>query len=134
MIYKRVPFKYVAHQVVRKDITVLLNIKGMNPIRFLRAFDYFEQHPERFDGATFVKDLNDVPGIDLSAMVHDYEYIEILPMYNGIGWLRYKIASDFRYGKHMELLGKGAIMPYTRVALLWLSTPLYPLWKLIRNL
>jgi hypothetical protein len=42
---------------------------------YLKAFDYFSKKHTEFDGATVVKDLVDIPGLDLDAMLHDYHYI-----------------------------------------------------------
>lgn len=120
-------------QVVMQNIKILCHVKGIDPRPYIVAYKYFSNNPDRYDGATIVKDLVDCNGIDLSALRHDFEYIRILPTKFCIfKWLKYKLQSDFNYGKSMEKLGKGVFTPYTRVALLWLSTPLYPLWKMIK--
>lgn len=91
--------------------------------KFLLAFDYFCQNPHDFDGATIVKDLETIKGLDACAMVHDYEYLHI--DFFTLKGLKAKFISDFNFGKNMEQTGKGIFVPYSRVALLWLSTPFY---------
>jgi hypothetical protein len=44
----------------------------LNKLQYIKAFDYLGK-PDDFDGATIVKDLMDVPGIDLT-LLHDYHY------------------------------------------------------------
>ena len=92
-------------KTIRKKIRVLLYIKErkMSDISdYLNAFDYFIGHPDKFDGATIVKDLEDIKGLDLDAMVHDYEYI------NGANrnFIK-KWKADIKYIKNMERNGKG---------------------------
>ena len=92
-------------KTIRKNIRVLLCIKErkMSDISdYLNAFDYFIRHPDRFDGATIVKDLEDIKGLDLDAMVHDYDYI------NGANrnFIK-KWKADLKYIKNMEMNGKG---------------------------
>ena len=38
-----------------------------------RGDDALKDYALKFDGATIVKDLNDIKGLDLKAMLHDYE-------------------------------------------------------------
>lgn len=40
---------------------------------YCKVFDYFCINPSHYDGATIVKDLHDIQGLDLKAMLHDYE-------------------------------------------------------------
>lgn len=113
----------------RNNVLTLLNLKEIDAAKFLKAYDYFVINPSDFDGATIVKDLQDLPRLDLSALVHDYEYIVNLKKYKGLEWLKYKVKIDFKYGKDMEALGKG-IYHYIRVVGLILSTPFY--WLMIK--
>lgn len=108
----------------RKEVIFLLDAKEISSKYYLSAFDYFVINPTEFDGATIVKDLKDIKGLDLSAMVHDYQYIVELTKYKGISWLKVKTRMDWNYGRSMELLGKG-IYPYTRSIGLIISTPIY---------
>ena len=98
--------------------------------KYEKAYFYFIYKTDAFDGATIVKDLDDVFGLDLSAMVHDWEYIRNLPKYKGFKWLRYKLKIDYEYGKSMERLGHSLLTSYLRVFGLWLSTPFYLLTML----
>ena len=66
----------------RKDVIEYLRIKGIDAETYLKAYDYFTIHTEEFDGATIVKDLDDLPDLPLAAMVHDWQYLYILPKYN----------------------------------------------------
>ena len=92
-------------KTIRKNIRVLLCIKErkMSDISdYLNAFDYFIRHPDRFDGATIVKDLEDIKGLDLDAMVHDYDYIHGANRNFIKKW-----KADLKYIKNMERNGKG---------------------------
>lgn len=117
----------------RRKVKALLNLKGLDSKYFLEAFDYFVDNPESYDGATIIKDLIDVVGLDLGALRHDYDYLYTLPKFKGIQWLKMKAIVDFNYGKNLEELGKGIFTPYSRTFLLWLSTPFYLLIKLFDN-
>ena len=92
-------------KTIRKNIRVLLYIKErkMSDISdYLNAFDYFIGHPDKFDGATIVKDLEDIKGLDLDAMVHDYDYIHGANRNFIKKW-----KADIKYIKNMEMNGKG---------------------------
>ena len=69
---------------------------------YLKAFDYFVEHPTEFDGATIVKDLVDIGELDLDAMVHDYDYIHGANRNFVKKW-----KADIKYIKNMERNGKG---------------------------
>ena len=87
------------------DMAILLLLKGRNDIDiedYKKAFRYFRIFPKRFDGATIVKDLNDLPNLDLDAMLHDYEYLQGANKSFIKKW-----RSDYRYIKNMERNGKG---------------------------
>lgn len=79
---------------------------------YLKAFDYFVENPHDFDGATLVKDLCDLPGIDLDAMAHDFWYIK----YNVASSIGLKWKADFLYSKGNERKGKGLYSAYSRFA------------------
>ena len=109
----------------RNQLTMtLLDFQVQDLQQWLLAFDYFCQNPHKFDGATIVKDLETIKGLDASAMVHDYTYLQIQNWWSFKG-LKTKLKADWDYGKHMEQTGKGSVTAYTRTALLWLSTPFY---------
>jgi len=69
---------------------------------YKKAFLYFRSNPYKFDGATIVKDLNDLPNLDLDAMVHDWQY---LTGANKSFVKKYK--ADLYYIRNMEKNGKG---------------------------
>lgn len=69
---------------------------------YLKAYDFFCKYPTKFDGATTVKDLHDIPRLDLDAMLHDYECL--------IGANRnYKLwyNAAWNYYENMRKNGKG---------------------------
>ncbi|WP_155958881.1 hypothetical protein [Flavobacterium limnosediminis] len=68
-----------------------------------KAYEYFCDFPQDFDGATIVKDLYHIPGLDINAMLHDYQYL----IFNAAANLYTKWYCDKLYAKQMEHLGKG---------------------------
>lgn len=72
---------------------------------YLRAFDYFCQNPSKYDGATFVKDLCHIPGLDINAMLHDYHCVA----YNIASNFVTKWKGDWLYVKEMERTGRGQL-------------------------
>jgi len=70
---------------------------------YKKAYEYFCENPSHYDGATIVKDLYHIPGLDLNAMLHDYQYI----IHNAAANLYTKWHCDKLYAKQMEKLGKG---------------------------
>lgn len=90
---------------LREDMVQLLTLKGRSVHKIKQyeyAFFYFMQNPEKFDGATIVKDLNDLPNLDLDAMLHDFEYLTGANKSFVKKW-----KSDFKYLRNMEKNGKG---------------------------
>jgi len=107
-------------QIGRVNVSDLLGAKGYSQEcidLYLKAFDYFTTNPDKFDGATLVKDLCDLPGLDIDAMLHDYHYIN----YNVGSSFAMKWKSDFLYGKGNERKGKSLYASYSRFAGLTLS-------------
>lgn len=97
----------------RSNVKRLLEIKGYteNQISiYLKAFDYFSDHPNDFDGATIVKDLQDLPHLDLDAMLHDYQYL----VQNTAANYYTKWYSDWMYAKGQERKGKGQYSSFSR--------------------
>lgn len=102
-----------ALHVDRINVNVLLTIKGYNKKSvdiYTKAFDYFVANPNDFDGATVVKDLVDIHGLDLDAMLHDYHYI----VYKAATNFRTKWISDWLYAKGQERKGKGQYSSFSR--------------------
>lgn len=68
---------------------------------YKKAYDYFIDYPQNFDGATMTEDLKDVFNLDLDAMLHDFFYIK----YNVSSSYKYtQIADDIFY---VETIRKG---------------------------
>ena len=92
-------------EVYRDKLIQLLKIKNRTEAdisQYVKAYDYFCKNPKKFDGATIVKDLDDLPNLDLDAMVHDYECL--------IGANRnYKLwyKAIWTYYENMRKQGKG---------------------------
>ena len=88
-----------------KEIEHLLILKGHsceNICKYRNAYDYFCAFPTRFDGATIVKDLCDIPELDLDAMLHDYESITFASLS-----MKMWVISAVDYFKNMAKNGKG---------------------------
>lgn len=95
----------IALKVYRDIIERLLIIKERSVqdiALYLRAYDFFCKFTAKFDGATFVKDLCDIPKLDLDAMVHDFECL-IGANRNYIKWFK----AVWRYYENMRKNGKG---------------------------
>jgi hypothetical protein len=89
----------------RHKMIMLLIYKGRTEaeIEFYKnAYDFFCKYPAKFDGATIVKDLEDLPKLDLDAMVHDYECL-IGSNRNFKLWFK----SAWNYFENMRKNGKG---------------------------
>lgn len=98
----------------REDVENLLAIKGYsrNEINcYLKAYDFFCNNNKAFDGATIVKDLFDIPNLDLDAMLHDYHYIFL----NTGASLHSKWLADYIYFKGNIRKGKGQYNAYSRL-------------------
>ena len=87
------------------QLRMMLNFKGRNESEidlYIEAYDFFCRFTTKFDGATIVKDLCDLPKLDIDAMVHDYECL-IGANRNFIKWFK----SAWRYFENMRKNGKG---------------------------
>jgi hypothetical protein len=101
-------FKKDKYQLLslKMEVYKLLFIKRRNHkeiLEYLEAFDYFIEHPDKYDGATIVQDLCDIPRLDLDAMLHDYEYIVKGANRDFVK----KWKSDLKYIQYMQKNGKG---------------------------
>lgn len=97
----------------RRDVLRVLLVKGYDSQEaaiYLKAYDYFCNRTVEYDGATIVKDLCDIIGLDLDAMLHDYHYI----VYNAGASLRSKWLADYMYCKGNERKNKGLYNAYSR--------------------
>lgn len=116
----------------RQEVYDLLKIKGYNVFeirKYITAYDYFCDNPTRFDGATVVKDLHDLPKLDLDAMLHDYVYIVEKAGNN----FKSKHKADWHYAKGMERKGKGQYSAYSRFIALTLTSPFWVLYTNLKN-
>lgn len=115
----------------KKDLIEYLKIwkYSENKINiYLSAFDYFYKNPEKFDGATIVKDLYHIPGLDINAMLHDYQYVIHKCACN----LETKLLCDYLYASEMEKLGKGQLA-WWRFTYLLITTVPFNIYSLIKN-
>lgn len=97
----------------RRQVDQLLKLKGYSDSQisiYIEAYNYFCINPSQFDGATIVKDLIDIPGLDLDAMLHDYHYI----VHNTAANFGTKWKSDWLYAKGQERKGKGQYSAFSR--------------------
>jgi len=101
---------------------------------YIDAFDFFIRNPDKFDGATIVRDLyllrykyeGKYLKLDADAMLHDYEYI--------IGANRdfkKKFKSDIKYFNNMLKNGKGVQL--IRLVLLQTIAQLYVPYNYIKQ-
>ena len=89
----------------RYQLRMMLKYKGRNESEidlYIEAYDFFCRFTTKFDGATIVKDLCDLPKLDADAMVHDYECL-IGANRNFIKWFK----SSWKYFENMRKNGKG---------------------------
>jgi len=70
---------------------------------YKEAYNYFCINPSQFDGATIVKDLYDIEGLDLDAMLHDYQCI----VYNVASNIKYLTLSNWLFYKEIIRKNKG---------------------------
>lgn len=78
----------------------------------------------KFDGATIVADIDTIKGLDVSAMVHDFEYQ--IAQHKGFWYyLKAKVKADIDYAKRMRKLGVSWLTAWVRGFFLLLSTPFW---------
>lgn len=97
----------------RDKVFRLLYLKGYGLdeiIVYLNAFDYFCENTASFDGATIVKDLQDLPHLDLDAMLHDFHYIHC----NVAASFVTKWKADWLFAIGNERKGKGQYSAFSR--------------------
>lgn len=115
----------------RRQVNQLLILKGYNEKQiaiYIEAYNYFCVNPSEFDGATIVKDLIDIPGLDLDAMLHDYHYI----VHNTAANFGTKWKSDWLYAKGQERKGKGQYSAFSRfvgLTLIGIGFVAFARWK-----
>ncbi len=98
----------------RRDVSRVLLAKGYDSHEaaiYLKAYDYFCMRTVEYDGATVVKDLCDIIGLDLDAMLHDYHYVFL----NAGASLHSKWLADWIYAKGNLRKSKGRYNAYSRL-------------------
>lgn len=108
-------FKQSTEILLKKRVQVqtYLEIKDYSKSEieiYLKAYDYFSKEINEYDGATIVKDLVDLPHLDLDAMLHDYHYI----VYRSATNFSTKWKADWIYAKGQERKGKGQYSAFSR--------------------
>lgn len=100
--------------------------------RWLDAYDNFKNYPKLFvyDGATIVNDLDTIKGYDAPAGNHDIAYY-LLNWFSLSGFIE-KFEIDYQYGLDMRKLDVPYLVAWSRVVLLWISTPFWYLWLIIK--
>ena len=127
MFYSRNDFfkqKEIILSERRIEVYRLLYFKGIDSISYLEAYDYFCKKTHDFDGATIAKDLNDIPELDLNAMLHDYRYLTDFGVLKKFKW-------DWEYFQGMNDLGKGYRLG--RYIGLTISSIFFTPYKLFKN-
>lgn len=74
----------------RYQLRMMLKYKGRSEEDidfYIEVYGFFCHFTTKFDGATIVKDLCDLPKLDLDAMMHDYECL-IGTNRNFIKWVK----------------------------------------------
>ena len=105
------------------------NLSKIQRTTILSIFDNFAKYPNiyKFDGATIVADIDTIKGLDISAMVHDWQYLNA--QHKGFWYyVKAKLKADVNYAKLMRLLGISWLTAWTRCTALIISTPI---WLLI---
>lgn len=104
--FKQKPNKINKARYDMLEVLNLLNRTDNDKLLYLEAFNYFVANPDRFDGATIVRDLFVLRykgcKLDIDAMLHDYEYVT-----GANKSFKLKHKADIRYFNNMLLNGKG---------------------------
>jgi hypothetical protein len=111
-----------------KEMLQFLDIKDFTADQigwFEDAYNYFREHPNGYDGATASQDLEDVKGLELGAMLHDYLYLFL----NCYASRKYMKKADQVLKSVMKLTHKSGWEISRRMFLLFLLRGLYPLFK-----
>jgi len=97
---------------------------------YVEAYEFFIEHPKKFDGATVLKDVEIIPNLDIWAMIHDYMYIKFNV---AVSW-RLKYYADIIYTLEMERMGISYSTTWVRfVLLLLISHLLFTPYELIKG-
>lgn len=104
--FKQSPSELIRCKNDMLEVLRLLNRSDEDILLYLDAYNYFICNPNKFDGATIVRDLYllrypDVK-LDVDAMLHDYEYLT-----GANKDFKKKHEADLRYFNNMRKNGKG---------------------------
>lgn len=95
---------------------------------FKKAYLYFVANPSHFDGATIVKDITQVKGLDIPAMAHDFAYIHSKV-------IKDRLKADWNYAQDYRKFEVPFTIAYSRMILLMFIniTGIYFLKNLIKK-
>ena len=92
------------------------------------AFDYFAIQPFKFAGATIVADNYTIQNLSVTAMIHDYQTIQIGKV-NLINYIKARWQTDLQYFKLLQKVKRkwvvNTIINLFILFLLTISTPIY---------
>jgi hypothetical protein len=110
------------------NLLIDFNFSRLDKIRFRNAYNYFIENPNRFDGATIVKDITQIKGLDIPAMIHDYSYIHAPN-------LKHRLIADWEYSQDMRKFEIAWTTAYSRMAILMIInlTGIYNIYKLFKK-
>lgn len=112
------------------EVLSLLDRNEEDKLMYLDAYNYFIGNPDRFDGATVMRDLfilkHRSNKLDIDAMLHDYEYIT-----GANKNFKKKFKADLRYFNNMLLNGKGVQL--FRFVILVITSPFFVYYNKIKN-
>lgn len=111
-----------------KEMLQFLDIKDFTADQigvFEDAYNYFRNYPRGYDGATASQDLEDVKGLELGAMLHDYLYLQ----FNCYASRKYMKKADQLLRVVMELTHKSGFEISKRMFLLFLLRGFYPFYQ-----
>lgn len=92
---------------------------------FKTAYEFFTDNPLEFDGATVVKDITQVKGLDIPSLGHDYEYYLIAKLQGFWKRLFARLKADWRYSQDMRQFEIAWTTAYARMALLIVMNVLF---------
>lgn len=111
-----------------KEMLQFLDIKDFTAdqiVWFERSYNYFRNNPKGYDGATASQDLEDVKGLELGAMLHDYLYLFL----NCYASRKYMKKADKVLKSVMKLTHKSGGEISKRMFLLFLLRGFYPFYQ-----
>lgn len=110
------------------NLLINYNFNKLDKIRFREAYNYFIDNPSHFDGATIVKDITQIKGLDIPAMAYDHAYI----MAKNI---KDRLKADWQYSQDYRKFEVPWTIAYSRMVLLIFIniTGIYYLGKFLKK-